>query len=248
VTIEVGATGDATASRPTADLDLRAPDGSLIATVPGAGGRDGHPRRVRPQPGDRQRGHRDDAGGHAAGVAAETVDRDVGPGRAATRPKGSRHRRPTEGGPAMRQLVYALRFTGRATPASPDGGVLTVVATAPSATLTAIVGPAGLADRIEPVAGGEAEFASQLTLTGETSFQEVGTIAFGAGHRLRFATVGSGYLGPGPDPGRRHGAAVWRVEGGEGQFAGARGLITADVVLGEDLAVVGHHLGVIFLR
>jgi hypothetical protein len=45
---------------------------------------------------------------------------------------------------------------------------------------------------------------------------------------LRFATLGSGYLGPGPDDTRRHGAGVWRVEGGEGQFAGARGLITSN--------------------
>ena len=100
----------------------------------------------------------------------------------------------------MRQLVYALRFTGQATPTSPDGGVLTVAATAPSSTLTAVVGPAGLAGPCEPMDGGEAVLASEVTLTGATSFQEVGTIAFGGGHRLRFSTVGSGYLGAGPDP------------------------------------------------
>ena len=147
----------------------------------------------------------------------------------------------------MRQLVYALRFTGRATPAGPDGSVLAVAATAPSAALVAVVSPDGLDGRIEAVAGGVADFASELTLTGATSFQEVGTIAFGDGHRLRFSTVGSGYLGPGPDPARRHGAVTWRVEGGEGQFAGARGLITSNVFVGEDLAVVDHHLGVLFL-
>lgn len=88
---------------------------------------------------------------------------------------------------------------------------------------------------------------SEVTVTGATSFQEVGTIAFGAGHRLRFATVGSGYLGAGPDPARRHGAVTWRVEGGEGRFAGARGLITANVLVGADLAVTAHHLGVLFV-
>ena len=147
----------------------------------------------------------------------------------------------------MRQLVYALRFTGRATPAGADGGVLTVTATAPSSTLVAVVGPGGLDGRIEPVAGGEADFASELTLTGATSFQAVGTIAFGDGHRLRFSTVGSGYLGPGADAARRHGAVTWRVEGGEGQFAGASGLITSNFVLGEDLAVIDHHVRVLFL-
>ena len=147
----------------------------------------------------------------------------------------------------MRQLVYAMRFGGQATPASPDGSVLTVAAAAPSSTLTSLVGPVGLAGGLRPTAGGEATLASEVTLTGATSFQEVGTIAFGNGHRLRFSTVGNGYLGPGPDPTRRHGAVVWRVEGGEGQFAGARGLITANVVVGADLAVMSHHLGVLFL-
>jgi hypothetical protein len=147
----------------------------------------------------------------------------------------------------MRQLVYALRFTGRATPAGPDGNVLTVAATAPGATLTTTVGTHGLAAALEPTQGGEAAFASEVTFTGATSFQEVGTIAFGGGHRLRFSTVGSGYLGPSADPTSKQGAVAWRVEGGEGQFAGARGLIAANVAVGADLAVIGHHLGVLFL-
>ena len=147
----------------------------------------------------------------------------------------------------MRLLVYAMRFVGQATAASPDGGVLTVAATAPSSVLVAVVSPGGLDGRIDPVAGGDACFASEVTFTGATSFQEIGAIAFGDGHRLRFATVGSGYLGAGPEPGVRHGAATWRVEGGEGQFVGARGLITANVVVDADLAVTDHHLGVLYL-
>ena len=146
----------------------------------------------------------------------------------------------------MRQLVYALRFTGRATPTAPDGSVLTVAATAPGVTLVTVVGSAGLATSLEPARGAEAAFASEVTVTGETSFQEIGTITFGEGHRLRFATVGSGYLGPRPIG--RQGATVWRVEGGEGQFAGARGLITVHLALSADLTVISHHLGVIFLR
>jgi hypothetical protein len=146
----------------------------------------------------------------------------------------------------MRQLVYALRFTGWATPTGPDGSVLTLTATAPGATLVTLVGRAGRVAGFEPAPGAEAAFASEMTVTGETSFQEIGTIVFGDGHRLRFATVGSGYLGTGPMG--RHGASVWRVEEGEGQFAGARGLITAHLVLSTDFAMTGHHLGVIVLR
>ena len=106
----------------------------------------------------------------------------------------------------MRQLVYALRFTGRATPTGPDGSVLALSATAPGATLVTVVGPTGLAASLEPASGDEAAFASEVTVTGETSFQEIGTIAFGEVHRLRFATVGSGYLVTSPS----------RAAGGDG--------------------------------
>jgi hypothetical protein len=147
----------------------------------------------------------------------------------------------------MRQLVYALRFTGRATPAGPDGGVLAVVATAPGATLTSPIGLNGLAAALEPAMEDEATMASELTLTGATSVQAVGAIVFGGGHRLCCSTVGSGYLDLRSGPGLRHGAVTWRVDGGEGQFAGVTGLITANFLINADLAVIDHHCGVLFL-
>ena len=147
----------------------------------------------------------------------------------------------------MRQLIYAMRFTGHAAPVGTAGNVLKAATTAPSSTLTSTVGPDGLAGDLQPAAGGEAAFASEVTFTGENSFQEVGTIAFGNGHRLRFATVGEGYLGASADPARKHGSVMWRVEGGEGQFAGASGLITSNFFVGADLAVTDHHFGVLFV-
>ena len=146
----------------------------------------------------------------------------------------------------MRQLVYAMRFTGRATPTGPDGTVLTVTATAHRA-LPTTAGYDDLAKTLAQSPTGEVVLESELTITGETSFQEVGTIAFGAGVHLRFAAVGSGYLGASPDPARRHGAVAWRVVGGEGQFAGASGLITSNFFVDKDLGVIGHHLGVLFV-
>ena len=98
-----------------------------------------------------------------------------------------------------------------------------------------------------PALGGEATFESEVTFTGETSFQEAGTIAFGEGHRLHFVTVGSGYLGSSADPARKHGTVMWRVEGGEGQFAAASGLITSNFFVDEGLGVVDHHFGVLLL-
>jgi len=147
----------------------------------------------------------------------------------------------------MRQIVYAMRFTGQATPVGRAGHVLEATTTAPSVTLTSSVGPAGLTGRLQPAAGGTATFVSEVTFTGETSFQEIGTIAFGDGHRLHFATVGSGYLAPSADPARQQGTVMWRVDGGEGQFAGASGLITSNFFVDDQLRVVDHHFGVVLV-
>jgi hypothetical protein len=147
----------------------------------------------------------------------------------------------------MREVIYAMRFTGQATPVGTAGNVLKAATTAPSSTLTSSVGPDGLTGGLQPAAGGEATFASEVTFTDEQSFLEVGTIAFGVGNVLRFSTVGSGYLGASADPARQHGTVMWRVDGGEGQFAGATGLITSNFFVGENLEVTDHHFGVIFL-
>jgi hypothetical protein len=147
----------------------------------------------------------------------------------------------------MRELIYAMRFTGQATPAGSAGNVLKAATTAPSSTLTTTVGPDGLASDLQPAEGGEATFASEVTFTGETSFQEIGSIAFGDGHRLRFSTVGSGYLAASADPARKHGTVMWQVDGGDGQFAGASGLITSNFFVDDDGEVIDYHLGVILV-
>jgi len=147
----------------------------------------------------------------------------------------------------MRELIYAMRFSGQATPASADGTVLEAETTAPSATLTSTVGPGGLGGDLQPAPSDAASFESEVTFTSETGFLETGTIGVGDGNRLRFSTVGSGYLGASDDPARKHGTVMWRIEGGDGQFAGASGLITSNFFVGEDLAVTDHHVGVIFL-
>jgi hypothetical protein len=87
----------------------------------------------------------------------------------------------------------------------------------------------GVSGSFQPTSGGQASFESQVTFTGETSFQEVGSITFrDSGHRLYFSTVGQGYIGPSADPQLKHGSVIWKVERGEGQFAGATGLITSN--------------------
>jgi hypothetical protein len=97
------------------------------------------------------------------------------------------------------------------------------------------------------VSGADATFESEVTFTSETSFQEIGTITFHDGNRLRFDTICTGYLGASADPSRKHGTVMWRVERGEGQFAGASGLITSNFFVGDDLTITDHHFGVILL-
>jgi hypothetical protein len=41
---------------------------------------------------------------------------------------------------------------------------------------------------------------------------------------------------------------IWRVEGGEGQFAGASGLITSNFTIDEAGEVTDNHFGVIFVK
>lgn len=149
----------------------------------------------------------------------------------------------------MRQITYTMQFKGRAAPVGGSSTVLRATTTASSCTLTTVVGPEGVNGNLQPAAGGTASFESEVTLTGETTFQESGTITFGqGGHRLRFSTVGQGYLGSSPDPKLRHGSVMWRVDGGEGQFAGASGLITSNFTVSETGEVTDNHLGVVFVK
>lgn len=147
----------------------------------------------------------------------------------------------------MREVIYAMRFRGQAVPVGEVGNVLRAATSAPSSALTSTVGPDGLVGMLTPAPGDAATFESEVTFTGETSFQEVGTIGFGTGHQLRFSTVGSGYLAPSADSTRKQGTVMWRVDGGKGQFAAASGLITSNFFVDDHLGVVDHHFGVLLL-
>jgi hypothetical protein len=147
----------------------------------------------------------------------------------------------------MREVIYAMQFSGQAEPVGEVGNVLRATTSAPSSTLTSTVGPDGLVGVLTPAPGERATFESEVTFTGETSFQETGTIEFGNNHQLRFSTVGSGYLAPSTDPSRKQGTVMWRIDGGEGQFVGASGLITSNFFVDEGLGVVDHHFGVLLV-
>jgi len=149
----------------------------------------------------------------------------------------------------MKQIVYSMRFSGQAVPAEGSSTVLKAATEASGCTITSTAGPGGLSGTIEPVVGDKAAFVSEVMFTGDAAFQERGTITFGDnGHRLHFSTVGQGYLGASADPTLKHGTVMWQVDGGEGQFEGASGLITSNFTVGEAGEVVDHHFGLIYVR
>lgn len=147
----------------------------------------------------------------------------------------------------MRQIIYVMRFHGQASPAGENK--MKASTAAPSCNIRTTVSAGGVSGDIGRAEGGAASFESEVTLTGGTGFQESGTITFGeGGHRIRFSTVGEGYLNSSADPELSHGAVTWKIDSGEGQFEGATGLITSNFTVSGKGEVVDNHFGVIFVQ
>jgi hypothetical protein len=148
-------------------------------------------------------------------------------------------------GTPLRPIAYSLQFRGRIT--SLSSRVLEQRASAPSQVLVTTVDGSGLAAHVQPGEGEEARLVSRLVLADDGSFDQSGTIEFAPGHVLAFRSVGAARLGRSPDPHLRHGAAVWEVEGGEGQFRGARGRITSNFFVSDSDELTDNHFGLIFV-
>ena len=145
----------------------------------------------------------------------------------------------------LRPIVYSLQFRGRMT--SVSSRVLEQRASAPSQVLITTVDANGLAGRLQPGEGEEALLASRLVLADDGSFDQSGTIEFAPGHVVAFRSIGAARLGRSPDPHLRYGAAVWEIEGGEGQFRGAHGCITSNFVVSDTDELTDNHFGLIFV-
>ena len=149
----------------------------------------------------------------------------------------------------MQQIVYAMHFQGKATPAEGETGVFRVHAAAVSSSITSVVNSGGITGGFDPSAVADANFESRVTTTPGKGFEERGTIAFGSGgHRLRFKTLGAGWMGPSADSRLQQGTVTWELEEGEGQLAGAQGLITSNFTITYDGEVNDYHLGVLYLK
>jgi hypothetical protein len=124
----------------------------------------------------------------------------------------------------MQRITMTAQFRGEA--AAPSGEP---PETEPRATSVAI--EAVMADGSD--AGIErASYENHVVYTGESTFEETGTISLGEGDdELQIATLVDGTLGPSPDADVLHGAVVYRITGGGGRFDGASGLITSNFLL-----------------
>src|SRR3954463_16755150 len=126
----------------------------------------------------------------------------------------------------MHQLMYVLQFRGSAGPVEGAHNMVRAATSAAACRITTVLGKSGVNGRVEELGGPQATFESEVTMNGDSAFHESGTIRFGACGSLSFSTVGSGYLAPSPEAGWMAGAVTWRIDRGEGQLAGASGLIT----------------------
>src|SRR2546428_610250 len=128
---------------------------------------------------------------------------------------------------------------------APGGPRLVIGVPAPGAT---VPGADGVRARVEPLAGDRAELESRVERFGDGSFVEDGTITYGRAGAVTFETVGRGAVGPSPVAGWTHGTVMWTVTGGDGLFAGARGLITSNFAVSAQGDVVDHHVARLYLR
>ncbi len=87
--------------------------------------------------------------------------------------------------------------------------------------------------------GEEVTFESEVVLT-EDGFNERGTISYAGRGSLKFDTIGMGHIGPSQIPDLNHGSVIWRVTGGDGEFAGATGLITSNFTFSKQGEVVDN--------
>jgi hypothetical protein len=147
----------------------------------------------------------------------------------------------------VRELVFALEFRGRGGPVPGSTTKRQARTTAPSQAWRAVLGPGGVTAAVEPVAGETAVLESRVERDPDGTFVEDGTITYGAAGSVTFDTVGRGHVGPAPDGRGSHGVVMWRITGGEGRFAGARGLITSNFTVTPDGLVTDDHVTRLYL-
>ena len=147
----------------------------------------------------------------------------------------------------MREVVFALEFRGRAGPMPGSDSTRRAHSTAPSQRLSTVLAGDGVRAGVEAVAGGSAVLESRVERFADGTFVEDGTITYGSAGRIAFETIGRGWVAPSPVADWVVGGVLWTITGGDGAFAGARGLITSNFTVSADGAVIDHHVARVYL-
>jgi hypothetical protein len=147
----------------------------------------------------------------------------------------------------MREIVFALEFTGRGGPAPGSRTRRRARTTAPSQALRTTLAASGITALVEVLPGEVAVLESQVERTPDGTFVEEGTITYGSAGAVTFDTVGRGHVGPAADGRGSHGVVMRRVTGGTGRFAGAQGFITSNFTVTADGLVTDDHFTRIYL-
>ena len=147
----------------------------------------------------------------------------------------------------MRELVCALEFRGRAGPAPGSDSRRQARSTATSQTLTTVLAADSVRARVEAAPGEAAVLESRVERFDDGTFVEDGTITYGSAGRVVFETLGRGWVGPSPMAGWMVGGVVWAVTGGDGRFAGARGVITSNFTVNAAGDVIDDHVARLYL-
>jgi hypothetical protein len=142
----------------------------------------------------------------------------------------------------VKPITFSLQFRGQVAEFEGD---LRKQARAPGCALVTSLTADGPAGRFVWEPGDEeALLESTLAFQDERRFEEAGTLVFARGNSLRIR--GRGRLAPSANPDLRQGTIVWRIEGGDGHFAGATGLITSNFLLSATGDLTENQLAVVF--
>jgi hypothetical protein len=152
----------------------------------------------------------------------------------------------------MRQVTFALQFKGKRTrwPGRYRGKT-----SASDQTWRTALSPGGVDASVEPAGSGTAACEIEIEAVvghgvpdeGEGTFTITGSVKYGGAGRVTFKTVGQSVLAASAAPGLQQGAVIWEVTGGDGQFAGATGLITSNFSMTTEGELVDNQLAQLFL-
>jgi hypothetical protein len=145
----------------------------------------------------------------------------------------------------MRELVFALEFTGKAGPGA--DGKRHARTTASSQTLITVLGAGGIEAALTKLEGEHAVLESTVERFDDGTFVEDGTITYGGAGAVSFVTLGRGTVAPSAKPGWVCGAVIWTVTSAEGTLTGARGIITSNFTVSADGEVVDNHFTRLYL-